>query len=346
MGCEHLLTLQSLDGAEPVAAADPNPTSREWAEMCVAGIATYDTVAGLLDRDDLDVIVVATPNFTHHDVVRAVMSHDRHSSTGLMVEKPLCTNVDDCREVISWDEQRPGLTWMGLEYRFMPTIAALLAHLPQAGALHMVSIREHRFPFLPKVDNWNRFSANTGGTFVEKCCHFFDVMRQVTQASPTRVLASGGQSVNHLDEMYELADGVLQRSDLLDNGYVIVEFDSGARGLLDLCMFAEGAPVEQEVVVVGDAGRIDATVPGMSVRIGLRTGEAREIPAPLPESVRYVGFHHGATFREHEEFGSCLLGDRQVKVPLHDGLWSVAMGAAAHMSIDQRRPVDIAELVL
>ena len=74
--------------------------------------------------------------------------------------------------------------------------------------------------------------------------------------------------------------------------------------------------------------RIDATVPGMSVRVGLRTGEAREIPAPLPESVRYVGFHHGATFREHEEFRSCLLGDRQVKVPLRDGLWSVAMGAS------------------
>jgi hypothetical protein len=41
--------------------------------------------------------------------------------------------------------------------------------------------------------------------------------------------------VNHLDERY---DG--ERPDILDNAYVVVDFASGARALLDLCMFAEG----------------------------------------------------------------------------------------------------------
>ena len=27
----------------------------------------------------------------------------------------------------------------------------------------MLTIREHRFPFLKKVKNWNRFAKNTGG---------------------------------------------------------------------------------------------------------------------------------------------------------------------------------------
>ena len=56
----------------------------------------------------------------------------------------------------------------------------------------MVAIREHRFPFLVKVDNWNRFTKNTGGTLVEKCCHFFDLMIQATGSRPVRVMASGG----------------------------------------------------------------------------------------------------------------------------------------------------------
>ena len=43
----------------------------------------------------------------------------------------------------------------------------------------MLSIREHRLPFLQKVDDWNRFNKNTGGTLVEKCCHFFDLMRRI-----------------------------------------------------------------------------------------------------------------------------------------------------------------------
>jgi predicted dehydrogenase len=59
------------------------------------------------------------------------------------------------------------------------------------------------------VGNWNRFNKNTGGTLVEKCCHFFDLMTLIIGSKPTRVMASGGQSVNHLDEEY---DGQVSRT--------------------------------------------------------------------------------------------------------------------------------------
>lgn len=44
--------------------------------------------------------------------------------------------------------------------------------------------------------------------------------------------------------------------DIIDNAYVIVEFDNGSRGMLDLCMFAEGSKNEQEISVVGDIGKV------------------------------------------------------------------------------------------
>jgi len=47
----------------------------------------------------------------------------------------------------------------------------------------------------------------------------------------------------------------LQVPDIIDNAYVIVEFDNGSRGMLDLCMFAEGSRNEQEISVVGDTGK-------------------------------------------------------------------------------------------
>lgn len=37
---------------------------------------------------------------------------------------------------------------------------------------------------------------------------------------------------------------------------MIVEFDNGSRGMLDLCMFAEGSRNEQEISVVGDIGKV------------------------------------------------------------------------------------------
>jgi hypothetical protein len=44
--------------------------------------------------------------------------------------------------------------------------------------------------------------------------------------------------------------------DILDNAYVIVEYENGCRGMLDLCMFAEGSRNEQEICVVGDSGKV------------------------------------------------------------------------------------------
>ena len=38
---------------------------------------------------------------------------------------------------------------------------------------------------------------------VEKCCHFFDLMNLITGAIPIKVMASGAQDVNHLEESYD-----------------------------------------------------------------------------------------------------------------------------------------------
>ena len=67
----------------------------------------------------------------------------------------------------------------------------------------MLTIKEHRFPFLEKVNDWNRFNKYSGGTLVEKCCHFFDLMRLLIKSEPIRIMASASQSVNHLDESYD-----------------------------------------------------------------------------------------------------------------------------------------------
>ena len=71
----------------------------------------------------------------------------------------------------------------------MPPVAASAATRSRraTGGIKMLTIREHRFPFLEKVGDWNRFNRNTGGTLVEKCCHFFDLMRLILQDEPVRV---------------------------------------------------------------------------------------------------------------------------------------------------------------
>jgi predicted dehydrogenase len=285
----------------------------------------------------VDAVVVASPNFTHRAVLDDVFAAD----LPVLVEKPMCTTVEDCLAVVDAQKSRTALTWVGLEYRYMPPIAELLRRLRNGavGELRMFSVREHRFPFLVKVGNWNRFSRNTGGTLVEKCCHFFDLMNVAVGARPVRVMASGGQDVNHLDEWY---DG--ERSDILDNAFVIVDYANGVRAMLDLSMFAEGGRWEQHIVALGSSAKLEAEVPGDVLWLGERSSRrVSELRVPPVDSVGHVGFHHGASWVECRRFVDAVLDGGTAEVGVSDGLWSVAVGAAAHRSIDEGRVVSLSE---
>ena len=343
MGQEHLRNLLALEGAVVTALADPHERSRTDALGWLppgTEVATFTDHHALVAADLCDAVVIATPNHTHHDVLLDLLPTDLH----LLVEKPLCTTVADCRRVLDAAEGREAVVWVGLEYRYMPPIARLTREVRAGvvGRVRMVHLREHRFPFLPKVGDWNRFSRNTGGTLVEKCCHFFDLMAHIVGERPERVVASGAQDVNHLDERY---DGEVP--DILDNAYVIVEFPGGARGLLDLCMFAEGSVHQEEVVVVGDVGKVEAFLPDSTLRTG-RRADGRDgvtTEAVHDPRVRHEGFHHGSSYLEHLDFLAAVRGGARPTVGLDDGLWSVAAGVAAHRSIDEGRPVALAEVL-
>ncbi len=337
MGCEHILNLSLIADARVTAIADPNETSRGWGRSAAgADVEVYDDYREMLRRAPVDAVVVATPNFTHYDVLQDVFRTRKH----VLVEKPLCTEVEQCRRVVEAAARHPGLVWVGMEYRYMQPVARLIdeVHGGAVGRLCMLAIREHRYPFLPKVGDWNRFARNTGGTLVEKCCHFFDLMNLIARQRPRRVYASGAQDVNHRDESY---DGKVP--DIVDNAYVIVDFDGGTRALLDLCMFAEGSTNEVEMAATGDRGKIEVFLPAHKLVLTRRDGrEPTSVDFTLDVDVRTAGAHHGSTYFEHRAFIDAIRRGDQPAVSAVDGALAVAVGAAAEQSIRERRPVELA----
>jgi predicted dehydrogenase len=341
MGCEHITNLASVPRAVVTAVSDPNEEPRGWARLALgdraSSVREFSDHRDMLGSGVVDAVLVASPNHTHRSVLDDVFAAD----LPVLVEKPMCTTVEDCLAVVDAQSRRRSLTWVGLEYRYMPPVAEMLRRLRSGGVgdLRMFSVREHRFPFLRKVGNWNRFSRNTGGTLVEKCCHFFDLMNLAVGSRPVRVMASGGQDVNHLDEWY---DG--ERSDILDNAFVIVDYANGVRAMLDLSMFAEGGRWEQHIVAVGSTAKLEAEVPGDVLWLGDRAGRSvTELDVPPVEEVGHVGFHHGASWVECRRFVDAVLDGATPEVGVSDGLWSVVVGAAAHRSIDEGRTVSVSE---
>ena len=351
MGREHLRNIALLPDTNVAAIYEPDEGMAGKARALAPDAVFTDSIESLLKIDTLDCYVIVSPNFRHIEQLETLCQ----SPKPLLVEKPLFTNPDDISRIDHFIANYPAPVWVAMEYRYMPPVAVFLEEAEQVtGGITMLTIREHRFPFLEKIGDWNRFNVQTGGTFVEKCCHFFDLMRLALKAEPVTVMASGAQNVNHLDESY---DG--QTPDIFDNGYVIVDFDSGARAMLELCMFAEGSRYQEEIHAIGKLGKIEAKVPGPArfwpdhlgpqpipgVVISPRSPAGPiEREVPVDPALLDAGDHNGSTFYQHRKFLAVVKGQSATpEVSSNDGKMAVIMGMAAQRSMVEGRAVQIAE---
>nr|WP_093993313.1 Gfo/Idh/MocA family oxidoreductase [Flavimaricola marinus] len=349
MGQEHIRNIALLPGAEIVGVYDPVAELAEYAAKMCGGAKVAASLAELLEMPELDALVVVSPNHIHVPQFREIASR---RALPMLMEKPLYTDPDDAGFIASMATDYPAPVWVAMEYRYMPPVAALIEEADAAtGGIKMLSIREHRFPFLPKIGEWNRFNAQTGGTLVEKCCHFFDLMRLILGSDPVRVMASAGQAVNHKSETIRG-----RTPDIWDHGYVLLDFANGARAMLELCMFAEGSRYQEEISAVGPDGKIECFVPGPGRFWSAELGPAPtprlivsprspkgpiERAIPVDPDLLEAGDHNGSTFYQHQRFNAVVRGEGAVEVTLHDGAMAVAIGLAAQRSAETGQAVPI-----
>lgn len=351
MGQEHLRNIALLPGASVTRIFEPDDGMAQGSLALAPGAHRVGSLAELVQAPDVDCLLIASPNFRHAEQMRAIAAL---RPLPILLEKPACTSLEDVRALAELGRHYGAPIWVAMEYRYMPPVARLAEEVHGAintGPMTMLAIREHRFPFLVKVGDWNRFNHYTGGTLVEKCCHFFDLMRHLTRSEPLRVFASASVAHNHRDEQYP--EGV---PDILDNAFVIVDFANGQRALLDLCMFAEGSRYQEEISVVGPKGKVECFVPGPGRFWPDHLGPApvprlvlsprdpkgpRELEVPVDPVALAAGDHNGSTLYQHQRFNAVVRGQGAVEVGLRDGLAAVVIGLAAQESARTGQSVDL-----
>jgi len=193
------------------------------------------------------------------------------------------------------------------------------------------------------VGQWNKFNSNTGGTLVEKCCHYFDLINLMADSTAVRVYASGGQAVNFLD--FKKA-GV--PADIDDHAFVSIDYANGVRASFTLNMFCPD--FTEEMIVVGEQGRLltserfdfHAQVPtqtSISVELG-ENGASRRTELSYPKLIEQSG-HHGATYYEHIALMDQLDGKAADCATVQQGLWSMIVASAAQASMASGQAIDI-----
>ncbi len=349
IGQEHMRVATMLGRMSVHGVYDAAATSVDAALDCFRGYAEheprrYASLDEAITDPDTDALFICTPNYTHIEVVEAAAK----SGKALFLEKPMATTVADARRIAEIAAGYPSFIQVGLQYRYKaPYVEARHEALERRslGEIRMLTMSEYRPPFLDKVGQWNKFAEYSGGTLIEKCCHYFDLLNLFAGQTPARVFASGGQAVNFTDFEYSG-----RRADIDDHALVIVEYAGGVRASFALNMFAPH--FYEELVVSGDRGRLvasetfdfyrnDVARSRIVVEAG-ESGATRTTDLAYTDDVDKSG-HHGATFFEHRAFADRLDGIATDAATPLQGLWSIVVAAAAEESRSSGAPVDIGE---
>jgi len=179
-GPNHIRTLHSLDGVFVRCAADLSDERRQMVSRQYPWVETTDDMDRVINDDDVDAVVVATPIRTHHSIVKKALNAGKH----VLCEKPLTLRSCDCEELAELAEVK-GLTLMvGHVFMFNPGIVHLKEEI-ENGSLG-------RIYYLDAVrTNLGPIRQDVGATF-DLASHDISIFNYLLDAEPIEVSAHGG----------------------------------------------------------------------------------------------------------------------------------------------------------
>jgi predicted dehydrogenase len=226
------LRLDSRAELTAICDADPDLLERRKNEWGV-GFASTDAEA-VCRRDDVDAVVIATPNDTHRSIAIAAASCGKH----IMCEKPLGLSANEVREMYETARNAGVVHMTAFTYRFAPSMR-YLRHLLKSGALGTPRhFRSQRFLDWPETSwGWRQYRARAGaGDLFDMTIHRIDFA--IDLLGPiSRVCGA----VARFAPRDRTADGrSCPPSDVDDWSCLIGEFDCGATGVWEGTTLAKG----------------------------------------------------------------------------------------------------------
>jgi predicted dehydrogenase len=319
MGRRHAENLRRLvPRAELVAVADSNLVrARQVAEELEIEQA-YETAQGLVDRKDIQAVVIASPPATHPDCVLAAAAAGKH----IFCEKPLALTLEAADEALEAVASRKQQFQIGHMRRYDPLYAQAMKHIEGGEIGDPVIFKAiGRDAEAPPMSYFE--SKLNGNLFLDSSIHEFDLARWLMRDEVAEVHAFAASRA-----MPELAE-----REEFDSGVVNLRFARGAIGNVESFMNARYA-YDVRTEIVGTKGTLLIGSPhGTALEVLTEEGSRRD-------RVRHwlVRFAD-AYLAEMRDFTDSVLLSRPTRVTGHDGRQSLALALAAERSFREHKPI-------
>ena len=162
-----------------VASSDASKVHADW-----PGVAVHASPAELIARGDIDLVVIATPNDTHHPLTRDALLAGRH----VVVDKPFTVHLADARELVALARERGRLLSVFHNRRFDGDFLTLRKLLAEGALGRVVDVESRHDRWRPEVrPRWRESAGPGAGLWFDLGPHLVDQALQLF--GPPRTIA-------------------------------------------------------------------------------------------------------------------------------------------------------------
>jgi len=242
----HFPSVRQIPEAELIAAADPVEEYRDRATQKWGVKAAYEDYQEMLKRDDVELVIIASPNIFHHEHATACAQAGKH----VIIEKPFaCTNYE-AWDIVNTAKKYNTRVMVGCNYRFWEQhlIAKDLLNQKIIGDLKMGSSKSHEsWDLYHEMISYTKFRSDVklaaAGALFDLGSHMVDLLLWFMGKEVKRVCGIAKNITR--PESYTVLD---------DCVYIQIEFEDNCYGIVDLNRFSP--VVTQGCELLGTEGTI------------------------------------------------------------------------------------------
>ena len=254
-GCLLLKNLSTIAQGRCLCTCDIYPPNlKKGVETIGGNPQTYDDYRRVLERKDVDAVLIATPLHLHAQMVIDSLNAGKH----VFVEKCMFFKEEEGEKIRQAAEAHPKqVLQVGLQRRSSLLYQVAMAMIRQGalGKVTFVRAQWHRNgnwrrpvsdPKLERLLNWRMYREYSGGIMTELASHQIDVANWAIGATPVAVMGAGG--IDYWKDGRETND----------NAEVIFEYPGGQK--LVFTGILSNAHYNFSEQIMGDRGTIEITI--------------------------------------------------------------------------------------
>ncbi len=242
--------IHTIENLNVVAICDVLPFRLNKAKGLVdSNVKAYSNYKDLLNDDNVDAVLIATPFNTHGKIAFDAVEKGKH----IYCEKTLVKDLDELDRLVKRVSNSNIIFQTGHQYhssRLYNHIVELI-HEGEIGKVHSFECQWYRNgdwrryvpePKYERAVNWRMYREYSGGMTAELSSHQIDFVNWVLDENPKKIMGTGG--INFWNDGRET----------YDNTHLIFEYNNGVKAHFK-CL-TSNIPGGYEIKVIGDKGII------------------------------------------------------------------------------------------